>query len=105
MTGAETNPRRSRLGKPSLGQHNSTNADRALRHKVPSGTHDSVSVWFADKCNLWEETMKKFVTMIVALGLAVAFAGPTFAADAPKTKADCEKAKMKWDDTAKKCSK
>jgi hypothetical protein len=49
--------------------------------------------------------MKKFVMMIVALGLAAAFVGPTFAADAPKTKADCEKAKMKWDDTAKKCSK
>jgi hypothetical protein len=49
--------------------------------------------------------MKKFVMMIVALGLAAAFAGPTFAADAPKTKADCEKAKMKWDDTTKKCSK
>jgi hypothetical protein len=49
--------------------------------------------------------MKKFVMAIVALGLAAAFAGPTFAADVPKTKADCEKAKMKWDDTAKKCSK
>jgi hypothetical protein len=49
--------------------------------------------------------MKKFVMMIVALGLAAAFAGSTFAADSPKTKADCEKAKMKWDDTTKKCSK
>ncbi|HLN28407.1 MAG: hypothetical protein ACLQF1_21190 [Methyloceanibacter sp.] len=49
--------------------------------------------------------MKKFVTMIVALGLATAFAAPTFAAEPPKTKADCEKAKMKWDDTAKKCTK
>jgi ABC-type proline/glycine betaine transport system substrate-binding protein len=41
--------------------------------------------------------------MILALGLAVAFTVPAFAADAPKTKADCEKAKMKWDDAAKKC--
>jgi hypothetical protein len=50
--------------------------------------------------------MKKFITMIVALGLAVACAAPTFAAEkAPTTKAACEKAKMKWDDTAKKCSK
>ena len=38
------------------------------------------------------------------LGLAVAFAAPTFAMDAPKTKADCEKAKLKWDDKTKKCS-
>jgi hypothetical protein len=49
--------------------------------------------------------MKYLVSMIVALGLAVGFAGATFAADAPKTKADCEKSKMKWDDTAKTCSK
>ncbi len=48
--------------------------------------------------------MKSLVSMIVALGLAVAFTAPTFAADAPKTKADCEKAKMNWDDAAKKCS-
>jgi hypothetical protein len=47
--------------------------------------------------------MKYLVSAIVALGLAVAFAGPTLAA--PKTKADCEKAHMKWDDTAKSCSK
>jgi hypothetical protein len=48
--------------------------------------------------------MKGLISMIVALGLAVAFTAPTFAADPPATKADCEKAKMKWDDTAKKCS-
>jgi hypothetical protein len=49
-------------------------------------------------------SMKSFVSIIVALGLAVAFTAPAFAADPPATKADCEKAKMKWDDTAKKCS-
>ncbi len=49
--------------------------------------------------------MKYLVTMIVASGLAIGFAAPTFATDAPKTKADCEKAKMKWDDTTKKCTK
>ena len=49
--------------------------------------------------------MKGIVSMIVALGLAVVFAAPTFAADPPTTKADCEKAKMKWDATAKKCTK
>ena len=51
--------------------------------------------------------MKNLISMIVALGLAVAFTAPTFAADkapTPTTKADCEKAKMKWDDAAKKCS-
>jgi hypothetical protein len=52
-----------------------------------------------------ETPMKSLVSMIVALGIAVAFTAPTFAADkAPTTKADCEKAKMKWDDAAKKCS-
>lgn len=73
--------------------------------KSPVAPTIALSVWFAGKCNHWEETMKKFVTMIVALGLATAFAAPTFAAEPPKTKADCEKAKMKWDDTAKKCTK
>jgi hypothetical protein len=47
--------------------------------------------------------MKTLVSMIVALGLTVVFAAPTFAAP-PTTKADCEKAGMKWDDAAKKCS-
>ncbi len=47
--------------------------------------------------------MKKLVSLILALGLAVAFTAPAFAAE-PKTKAECEKAGKKWDDTAKKCS-
>jgi ABC-type proline/glycine betaine transport system substrate-binding protein len=49
--------------------------------------------------------MKTLVSIVVALGLVAGATAPAFAADAPKTKADCEKAKMKWDDTAKKCSK
>jgi ABC-type proline/glycine betaine transport system substrate-binding protein len=49
--------------------------------------------------------MKTVVTMIVALGLAVGCAAPTFAAEAPKDKASCEKAKMHWDDATKTCSK
>jgi hypothetical protein len=57
------------------------------------------------KFNRRRYPMKNVVSVIVAIGLAVGFAGAAFAADAPKTKADCEKAKMKWDDTAKKCSK
>ncbi len=48
--------------------------------------------------------MKSLVSMIIALGLAVAFTAPAFSADPPATKADCEKAGMKWDDAAKKCS-
>ena len=50
--------------------------------------------------------MKKLVSIIVAAGLAVAFATPILAADkVPTTKAACEKAKMSWDDATKKCSK
>lgn len=48
--------------------------------------------------------MKNLVSLIVALGLAVAFVAPTFAADAPKNKAACEKAHMKWDASTKTCS-
>ncbi len=48
--------------------------------------------------------MKKLVMVLVALGLAFSVAPAAYAA-APKTKAACEKAKMKWDDTAKTCSK
>jgi len=47
--------------------------------------------------------MKTFVSLIVALGLAAGAAAPAFAADSPKNKA--EKSHMKWDATAKKCSK
>ena len=49
--------------------------------------------------------MKTFVSFVVALGLAAGAAAPAFAADSPKNKADCEKSHMKWDATAKKCSK
>ena len=48
--------------------------------------------------------MKNLVSLLVALGLAVGFTAPTFAA-APKTKADCEKAHMKWDAATQTCSK
>jgi hypothetical protein len=49
--------------------------------------------------------MKKFLSVIVAVGLAVAFAGPGFAASKPTTKVGCEKAHMKWDDSTKTCTK
>ena len=49
--------------------------------------------------------MKVLLSLLV-LGLAVAFTAPAFAADAPKTKADCEKTtNMKWDATTKACVK
>ena len=47
--------------------------------------------------------MKTLFSLAVALGLMVGAAVPAFAADVPKSKADCEKAHMKWDATTKKC--
>jgi hypothetical protein len=47
----------------------------------------------------------KGLMSIVALSLVVAFTAPAFAGGGtpPETKADCEKAKMKWNDTTNKC--
>ena len=52
-----------------------------------------------------EESMNKVVAAILALGLAVAFTAPTFAADVTtaKTKADCTKAGGAWDAKGKVC--
>jgi hypothetical protein len=49
--------------------------------------------------------MSKFVSMIVALGLAFVFTAPAFAADvtAAKTRADCTKAGGVWDAKGKTC--
>jgi hypothetical protein len=44
----------------------------------------------------------KIVASITALNLAVAFATPIVAAEIPMTKADCEKAGMKWKEWAEK---
>ena len=41
---------------------------------------------------------------IIVFSLIFAVAAPAFAGGTPKTQADCEKAHMKWDATAKKCS-
>ena len=41
---------------------------------------------------------------IIAFSLIVAVAAPAFAGATHKTQASCEKAHMKWDATAKKCS-
>ena len=48
--------------------------------------------------------MKSFVT-ILPLSLGLVFAAPAFAGGGapPTTKADCEKAKMKWNDSSGKC--
>ncbi len=49
---------------------------------------------------------RKILSTAIIAGLLFAVTDPAFAADAPKTKADCEKAKdMKWDDTKKVCVK
>ena len=48
----------------------------------------------------------KILSTAIIAGLLFAVSAPAFAADAPKTKADCEKMKdMKWDDAKKACMK
>jgi ABC-type Fe2+-enterobactin transport system substrate-binding protein len=48
----------------------------------------------------------KILSTAIVAGLLLAITAPAFAADAPKTKADCEKTKdMKWDDATKACVK
>jgi hypothetical protein len=49
--------------------------------------------------------MTKLLSMIVALGFALAVTAPAFAADvaSAKTQADCTKAGGIWDAQAKKC--
>ena len=48
----------------------------------------------------------KLISTAIITGLLFAVAVPAFAADAPKTKAECEKMKdMKWDDASKTCVK
>ena len=54
-----------------------------------------------------EKPMKTLVS-IFALSMALAFATPAAAGTGPNSapptmKSSCEKAKMKWDDTAHKC--
>ncbi|HEY8246635.1 MAG TPA: hypothetical protein VIG38_05070 [Hyphomicrobium sp.] len=45
----------------------------------------------------------KALMSVLALSFTVAFIAPALAADPPKTKADCEKMKMIWDDATKTC--
>jgi hypothetical protein len=50
--------------------------------------------------------MSKILGSTIVAALLLIFTVPAFAADAPKTKAECEKMKdMKWDDATKACVK
>jgi hypothetical protein len=42
----------------------------------------------------------RLLNIAIISGLLLATAAPAFAADEPKTKADCDKAKGKWEPTA-----
>jgi hypothetical protein len=53
------------------------------------------------------ENIMKSLASIIALALAVAFAGPAFAgggAAAPQTKAECQQAGGMWDEQTSKCA-
>ena len=52
-----------------------------------------------------EALMKTLVSTLIVLGLVAGAAAPAFAAETPRDKTACEKAHMKWDDTAKKCGR
>jgi hypothetical protein len=47
----------------------------------------------------------KTLVSVLALSLMVGFSAPAFAGATPKTQAECTKAGMHWDSSAKKCSK
>jgi hypothetical protein len=53
-----------------------------------------------------EMTVSKVLSAAIVVGLLVAVTAPAFAADAPKTKAECQKlTDMKWDAKTKTCVK
>jgi hypothetical protein len=50
--------------------------------------------------------MSKILSTAIVAGLLFGITAPAFAADAPKTKAECKKlTDMKWDATTKTCVK
>ena len=52
--------------------------------------------------------MKKLTSLLLALGLAVAFTAPSFAAGPaaqPLTKQDCKKSGLKWNEQSNVCGK
>lgn len=67
--------------------------------------HAMQSMWRNQPSEGVTHMVSKLLASVVAAGILLSATAPvTFAADAPKTKADCEKAKGKWDDAAKKCT-
>jgi len=46
----------------------------------------------------------RLLNVAIISGILLATAAPVFAADEPKTKADCDKAKGTWDDKTSKCT-
>lgn len=46
----------------------------------------------------------KTVSLALITSLLLAVAAPAFAQDAPKTKADCDKAKGTWDEKTMTCT-
>jgi hypothetical protein len=69
-----------------------------LERNVPSGS---------GKHSLRRRTkMSKILSTAIVAGLLFGVTAPAFAADAPKTKAECKKlTDMKWDSTTKACVK
>jgi hypothetical protein len=49
--------------------------------------------------------MTKILSSAIVAGLLLSVSAPVAFAAEPKTKAACEKAKMKWDADTKKCTK
>jgi hypothetical protein len=49
--------------------------------------------------------MVKLINAAVAASFLLVVSAPAFAADAPKTKEECVKAKWKWDAVKKTCAK
>jgi hypothetical protein len=47
--------------------------------------------------------MRKILMVLIAMGMVTGVAASAFAAS-PKTKAECQKSHMKWDEAAKTCS-
>ncbi len=46
----------------------------------------------------------RILSVALISGILLATAAPVFAQDAPKTKADCEKAKGTWDEKTSTCT-
>ena len=58
------------------------------------------------RSHLEGNTMSKIFSTAIVAGLLFSITAPAFAADAPKTKAECKKlTDMKWDSATKSCVK